>query len=86
MQKGSQTALISDLSRSQGLSFFVPKSERESFRMRLNVLPLTRVFFKCEPGCRLGKIIPCFIQISFGDVFSFALRILLMSFAVNRQF
>ena len=31
----------------------------------MNVLPLTHVFLKCEPVCRLGKRIPCFIQVSF---------------------
>ena len=67
VQKESQPALISDLSRSQGLSLSLPvsKSKRETLGMRLNVLPLTRVFLKHEPVCRLEKRIPCFIQISF---------------------
>ena len=68
------------------LSLLAPKSERENLRTRLNVLPPTRVLLKREPVYRLGKRIPCFIQISFWGIIFSTLTTLLMSFALNHQF
>ena len=59
----AKSALIFDLSLSQGLSLLAPKSERET-QNEVKRLPPTRVFLKREPVYRLGKRIPCFIQIA----------------------
>ena len=61
----AKSALIFDLSCSQGVSLSSSLRARETLRPRLNVLPPARVFLIREPVYRLGKKIPCFVQISF---------------------
>ena len=82
----AKSALIFDLSFPGSLTLLALKSERETLRTRLNVLPLTCVFLKLGPVYRLGKRIPYFIQISFWEIIFSTLTTLLMGFALNHQF
>ena len=73
----SLISLVSMVSHSHPIEW-----ERETLGRRLKFMSITWVFFKSECLCRLGKRIPCFIQISFWGIISFTLTTYLMNFAL----